>query len=410
MKQRKKKVEKKPKRLFSLGLSLGIVALSLFVLVVRAYQALGVEQLDRATFEPSLFSIEVTCSESLWSGCAPLLQNRSPVELRAEHRLSFSTATQRLLKEFGFGQPDLFLEWETDKGYLSGSSSPKARWNPGDEHGVATVTIRAKLLLTPPPERGWLWSKKREPLEYHASARQSLVIPSTYEDAVADPHNRLTIGTYPVAMSSAAERYPRMYPDRYRIPECFYKVTAETAQTPISPNFRLGDFDMVYPYLDYEYPQYIAVELPLVQKLELLLERMNKAGFNIPTFTLISGFRPPEYNRGSIQKGADLKKPFSRHQYGDAVDMIVDVSPQDGVMDDLNGDGVIDIRDTEVVLKYVDELDAIFLKEGSPLMGGAGVYSRHDIPERPRQSPYIHIDTRNFTNAYKLPVRWKEIE
>ncbi|HNT33574.1 MAG TPA: hypothetical protein PKH07_01085 [bacterium] len=389
---------------------MGIVFLVSVAFGIKAYQALGVEQLDRASFEPAVFSLSLSCAEVLWQGCAPLLRHRNAVELKVEHRISFSTATQNLFRQCGFAQPDLYYDWETDKGFLSGASSPKARWNPADDHGVATVTVRGRLVLTPPPEKGWLWSKKREPLEYYASTRQSFVIPSTYEQASADPENRLVIGTYPVALSAAAERYPKIHPDRYRVPDFFYKVTAETAQTPISPHFRIGDFDMCYPYLDYEYPQYIAVTVPLVQKLELLLERMNQDNHSLSSFTLISGFRPPEYNRGSIQKGADLKKPFSRHQYGDAVDMIIDVNPRDDVMDDLNGDGVIDIRDAEVVLKYVDELDARFLKEGSPMMGGAGVYSRHDIPERPKQSPYIHIDTRDFTNSYGLPVRWRESE
>ena len=40
------------------------------------------------------------------------------------------------------------------------------------------------------------------------------------------------------------------------------------------------------------------------------------------------------------------------------------------------------------------------------LLGGAGVYHRHDIPDREIQTPYIHIDTRGFADAAGKPVRW----
>ena len=51
----------------------------------------------------------------------------------------------------------------------------------------------------------------------------------------------------------------------------------------------------------------------------------------------MSGYRPPFSAIGNVQ--------YSRHVWGGAADFYIDQSPKDGVMDDLNKDGVVNRED-----------------------------------------------------------------
>ena len=62
---------------------------------------------------------------------------------------------------------------------------------------------------------------------------------------------------------------------------------------------------------------------------------------------ILSGFRAPYYNDKIVAEGA---ASASRHQYGDAADVIIDANG-DGRMDDLNHDGRLDLSDTQVILR-----------------------------------------------------------
>ncbi len=77
--------------------------------------------------------------------------------------------------------------------------------------------------------------------------------------------------------------------------------------------------------------------------------------------------------------------------WGEAVDFIIDEEPRDMVMDDMNGDEIIDVRDALVVRDIVTELE----ESGKVVPGGVGVYSP------PRNSRIqLHVDVRGF------PTRW----
>lgn len=225
-----------------------------------------------------------------------------------------------------------------------------------------------------------------------------------YRDGWIDGYE---IGIYPDPKGKTATPYVRMYPDKYQVPEIFYRVDRETANLYISPRFTLGDFDLNFDYLPNVYPQYMPLDLKLVDKLELLLDRMEAAGYDVSRVEMLAGYRSPVFN--SEYKRADeefsLTEEFSQHLYGRAVDMILD-SVGDGKLDDLNQDGKIDIQDARVIMKFVDAIDQEALEGKNELLGGAGVYYRHDIPDREIQTPYIHIDTRGFADNLGRPVRW----
>lgn len=164
----------------------------------------------------------------------------------------------------------------------------------------------------------------------------------------------------------------------YEAPRGFVELSAETESIRLSPHFTLSQF----PCKQIEgYPKYLVVREPLVLKLEMLLERLNEAGIAAETFFIMSGYRTPHYNKaiGNV--------PYSRHVYGGAADIYVDVDPRDGQMDDLDGNGAVDYRDAQFLYRLADGL---FNEEPHAwLAGGKGVYRRNEA-----HGPFLHIDAR----------------
>jgi hypothetical protein len=120
----------------------------------------------------------------------------------------------------------------------------------------------------------------------------------------------------------------------------------------------------------------------LLLKLEALLAAVNEAGFRASTFTVMSGYRTPAYNRG-LKNGA-----YSRHIYGDAADVFID-EDGDGVMDDLNENGRSDLGDAQVLRELIEgwSNESWF----QAFIGGLGLY------DATRQhGPYVHVDARGY--------------
>ncbi len=96
----------------------------------------------------------------------------------------------------------------------------------------------------------------------------------------------------------------------------------------------------------------------------------------------MSAYRTPYYNKsiGNVK--------FSRHVYGDAIDLYVDDN-HDGIMDDLNKDGKINIKDARVIAKVVEKIEQDpHYKE---FIGGLGVYNKNS-----RHTYFVHVDTRGY--------------
>lgn len=166
----------------------------------------------------------------------------------------------------------------------------------------------------------------------------------------------------------------------YRPPAGFVEVTEENEDTPISPHFTLGQFPCKQ---ESDYPKYLALREPLLLKLELLLQHVNDRGIRSNGFVIMSGYRTPVYNAaiGNVK--------YSRHVWGGAADIYIDENPQDGVMDDLDGNGVFDEGDAAVLYDVVDELYGKTFYE--PFIGGLGRYRRTEA-----HGPFVHVDVRGF--------------
>jgi Bacterial protein of unknown function (DUF882) len=168
----------------------------------------------------------------------------------------------------------------------------------------------------------------------------------------------------------------------YAPPSGFIEVTPENQDTWVSDHFRLRDF------LTHDqqgvWPKYLVLREQEVDKLELVMSDLEAHGISTKGVRVMSGFRSPQYNAGGgVTTG---RAELSRHMYGDAADVYID-NDGDGVMDDLNHDGRININDARVIQAAVDRVEA----SHPAYVGGCGVY-----PAAPGHGPFTHIDTRGY--------------
>jgi hypothetical protein len=182
-------------------------------------------------------------------------------------------------------------------------------------------------------------------------------------------------------------RYPARDAGRtgsYAAPRLFIEVTPGNQDFAVSEHFRLRQF-LTKDQADV-WPKYLALDLRLVDKLELVIQELRAMGYPAKQLYVMSGFRTPQYN-GPGGKG---RARFSRHTYGDAADVWVD-DDGDGQMDDLDGNGRIDVKDAEVLAKAVERVEQRYPE----LVGGHGLYRANKV-----HGPFVHIDVRG------TPARW----
>ncbi len=225
----------------------------------------------------------------------------------------------------------------------------------------------------------WTWEAPRGPgdvsivirspgLEDSVMLNAFVMVP--FAELKGEYLNGYCIGKYPSV--------PRNNPSMYEPPAGFVEVTEANLCTPVSPHFQLGQFLCKQ---NGAYPKYLVLRERLVLKLELILEKMNEVGYRYDTFSVMSGYRTPQYNHalGNVT--------YSRHLLGEAADIFLDGEPMDGIMDDLNRDGKIDYRDADVIYKVIDRM------YGKPwyehFLGGLAKYER-----TPSHGPFVHVDVR----------------
>lgn len=165
----------------------------------------------------------------------------------------------------------------------------------------------------------------------------------------------------------------------YWNPSGFVEVTPEQVELPLSTHFRLGEF-LTHAQGDI-WPKYVVLEEVLIDKLELVLADLAANGVAVDHVRVLSGFRAPYYNDRLSGEGAARA---SRHQYGDAADVVIDADGN-GSMDDVNGDGRVDLNDARAILRAVERVEQRYPE----LVGGTGVYAAMGP-----SGPFVHVDVR----------------
>jgi hypothetical protein len=166
----------------------------------------------------------------------------------------------------------------------------------------------------------------------------------------------------------------------YEQPDGFIEVTEDMLDIPLTPHFSLRQFLCKQ---EGGYPKYAVIQESLLVLLEGLLEAVQEAGYLAESFGVISGYRTPWYNRkiGNVAN--------SRHVYGDAMDIYLDLDG-DGLMDDLDSDGDRDRDDVNILFNIVTRF--MQQPENSALIGGVGNYGRTS-----RHGGFVHVDTRGYS-------------
>lgn len=165
----------------------------------------------------------------------------------------------------------------------------------------------------------------------------------------------------------------------YLPPSGFIEVGPGDHDVLVSPHFTLGQF--LCKQLGT--PSYLALSMPLVAKLEEVLAAVNDAGYAVETLHVMSGYRTPAYN-ASIGN----KTVYSRHLWGDAADVFVDVDGN-GYMDDLDGNGRSNLEDARLLSQIVDRVEGTRRAGVQP--GGVAVYRANAV-----HGPFVHVDARGY--------------
>lgn len=239
------------------------------------------------------------------------------------------------------------------------------------ESGMLITTGISKWRWRAPAEKGLYKIRIVNPAQADTLLLNAFVL-VPYSEIQDGYLNGYRIGAYPSVLYKKLEIY--------RPPQGFIEVTPDNQDTYISPHFTLKQFLCKQAG---DYPKYIVLRERLILKLEMILEKVNERGYTCETFHVMSGYRTPYYN----ELIRDVK--YSRHVWGGAADIFIDERPKDGMMDDLNGDGVIDHRDADVLYDLIDEM------YGRPwyerFIGGLG---RYGVTRK--HGPFVHIDVRGF--------------
>lgn len=223
----------------------------------------------------------------------------------------------------------------------------------------------------------WKWTAPQKNGHYRLEFKRKDLPTATVQAFVLVPFksiqngklNGYAIGQYPNSI-----RYPK--------PMGFVEVTEKNRQLRVSDSFRLSQFLCKQAG---GFPKYLVLRPKLLKKLEGILTMARTRGRTWTTLFIMSGYRTPHYNRG-------LKNVrFSRHIYGQAVDIFVDHSPRNNWMDDVNQDGSIDVKDAHHLYDFALRV----AKLDPTLRGGLGAYRR-----KPSRGPFLHVDVRGY------PARW----
>lgn len=171
-------------------------------------------------------------------------------------------------------------------------------------------------------------------------------------------------------------RYAGEWRNNAERPSGFLEIGPNDMELQVSDHLRMKDF-LTHDNSNV-WPRYVALEPDLLDKLELVIATiaLQRGGLDDAQLEIDvhSGFRTPLHNRRVANSARD-----SRHQYGDAADIVIDA----------DGNGHINSRDVALIVRAIEQVEEMYPE----LQGGLGVYTLGS-------SSYVHVDVRGQS------VRW----
>jgi len=188
-------------------------------------------------------------------------------------------------------------------------------------------------------------------------------------------------GREEIERSAYADYFGEYPPDSpYAAPIQFIRVDRDNQYQFIFRNWRLSGFLPWHTRTEDVWPQYIAIDKAILQKLQLTFDCLTQQQtLDVAAVRIGDAFRPPAYNFEAVHS-RDAGK-WSQHMYGTAVDLY---------LGDVTRDGVVDLRDRAVIERCVDAVDSD--PRHKYLWGGRSSYNDASI---------LHVDSRGEV------VRWK---
>jgi len=241
----------------------------------------------------------------------------------------------------------------------------------GVETGFASHPIEGADITTPSVP-GFYYLTLVHGGDRQIISQPAVAIMRPFQEKLGAMLNGYRIGTY--LAEKLRGRKDKEHPDG------FLEVYPQHLDLAISKHLKIRDF-ITHDDQDDVWPKYIALNPRLLDKLELVVAELEKqqgiAGTQQLELDVHSGFRTPSHNRHVQRAARD-----SRHQYGDAADIVVDA----------NGNGRIDRNDWRLVVAAVEEVE----RTHPDLVGGLGIYT-----SRRFATPYVHIDARGTRSRWR---------
>ena len=319
------------------------------------------------------------------------------------HRLGLTARGERVLDVAGIAILALFaIAWTWSIAHAASVQDATVATG-ASEPASAARTIAAALTTSSAPTAAYVTDAALEALAARARGtsgklRAKTVLPNEIDKALEALTNFTQITLTPFSQKQGGRvglyyignwpaergaRGPSKAPsDRYANPRGFIQVTQQNETTHVSEHFRFRDF-LTHDQPNV-WPKYLVLEIRNVDKLELVMEDLERRGVNTSGVVVMSGFRTPQYNAGGGNTGG--RAGLSRHMYGDAADIYID-NDHNGSMDDLNHDGRVDVGDSRYIQESVERVE----REHPELVGGAGVYIACC-----GHGPFIHVDSRGY--------------
>lgn len=266
----------------------------------------------------------------------------------------------------------LAQRWEGDGEFVSDAAPASAK---GAAFEPVQNTARLKWRAPSTPGSASIVLKTTDPVHgWVEASRLNVQVMAPARELANGKIDGYRIGSYPAPVAGK--------PVDYVPPSGFLKVS-EAQSTPISPHFNLEDFACKQKHEGGD--RYLALEPKLIPFLEAIAARVAEEGFvarepDARPIIIMSGFRTPAYNKslGNVQ--------LSRHQYGDASDIIIDTDGN-GSMDDLNRDGRVNGNDARLLASWIEDLWT--RPEFVDRPGGLGIYNGNGT-----HGPFVHVDLR----------------
>jgi hypothetical protein len=271
------------------------------------------------------------------------------------------------------------------QGLTSDLSIQSTTLMPGTKLTIETsADATASKGVIAPDGKTWIWQAPSTPGLSVVSFAQggdridlNIFVLTPWSNGKQSDLNGYKIGTYATKLHRGLSSYAA--------PTGFIEVTEDIINTRISPHFTLAQF--LCKQQPGHKPTYVLIKPGMLMKLERLLEAANAQGWQAETFTVMSGFRTPYYN-----KVIGNKTTSSRHLYGGAADVFIDADGN-GAMDDLTKDGKVDTSDAIALAHVAKQLSAVNAKDWGP--GGIAAYSANSA-----HGPFVHVDVRGYKSRW----------